>query len=728
MVYQIVNGRGKNGYEQVALGPRLPFSEEEKEQLASGFCSYKGVGSRMAGGSLPECFYYYHMMTQEGDAAVVGKTSYVKALASLLSGRRDTSISHKYIFTKEDEEQLVGNSELLFKVQTFCSVMEEKEQLNKEDIFTAYSPEHSFFEVLEHFRLKNCFSSFLYAVVNSCYIKRCRTYIYGLTDTKKDSDFAKELMYYVMQGMPVCWRRAIGFVTYSCGILEPGSNPMPHGVNVVFLGTMSSKKAFSEREKQNYYFNMPTGEGFIMPNFKQDKESEVFFDEIAAGYFDPSKKGLLSTFLEKNGGEFKAMDAEIPFVMISFSFYQLLGQLRDGEDLKRNQEETEKIFMEFLSYSPCFSKYMRSITIYFFRNYLKSFLQKRDGLHEHEWKLMQNALLNAKFLKKEIVDILARRFLKRTAESDAELKELLNQEYLYELKEAMLSSLYEENKWNELGAHCFEEEVRKEIRGKETTKSRIEYLIRALKRMYVKNRTFAGCSFMIETTDRLIDESLKTKSRVSCEELHYLYEELTQIEKNFSLRNVYRNIRKKYIADRIPIGEQLEELDESELESLSVFTRNELCDLCQEEGRMLYLGLLSKKIQKAVKEEPVEELVFHVQQLSRADFNDIAARVDFMQEEYLKASITVPESDKYMYYRYLLLTGYDVMALLKHVLYADSIKVIYHLLQKIEQMCEDGELILNESSLFYIRFTSDCLTRVFKRFKEKYHLSEKEIE
>lgn len=214
---------------------------------------------------LPEEFYFYNDVLSDGRVGIIGRTAFVKG-GEGISGARDTSFSHKYIFTGEDYEKLLTDASAIFETRRFF----ESAEGFLDGVATAVCPDMNGAGVPGGID-SNLFVQLLYCCIEAFSDPERRVYIILPENNRKGSMTAALIMKNVLKAVPCFLLANAGFLTYSPTFASNTLNPVPNSVSVVFISRTQDNLYRSGRlPGANFVFDFSEG---YYPNCEIDPKT-----------------------------------------------------------------------------------------------------------------------------------------------------------------------------------------------------------------------------------------------------------------------------------------------------------------------------------------------------------------------------------------------------------------------------------------------------------------------
>lgn len=327
--------------------------------------------------NLPECRYYYNMATQNGMTAIVGKTSFVPAGFSCLSGDRDTTLLHKYLLSGSERERFLNDRHHIFQLKKFCALAEEAESYLKEVQIEEETPQTEISEtellLLKFGITKDQTLPFLYEVMDAVGCVNGRVYITLPDNTKESTDAALRLCERILEVLPRAMAVNCGFLTYTAGF-HSASNKIPNGIKLIFIPRSSeNRKRYDKNAGCSYIIDPEAG---YLPN---DKVTHLFVLDILSNmeraFLTGEEDKTYRDILEQAGDVLKEGTTCTPAAFsCAFEFYRM--------DRERKQGKTELSNFGFLDY--IIETFMASETLHNLQGekdvceFLKEYLLKQD--------------------------------------------------------------------------------------------------------------------------------------------------------------------------------------------------------------------------------------------------------------------------------------------------------------------------------------------------------------
>lgn len=283
MIYDYIYGRLSDGYACINRDG-LPFMNADFDQLKS-LMTYEGPEDTGCT-ELPEEFYFYNEELSDGRVGIIGRTSFVPG-GTGISGARDTSFSHKYIFTGEDYEGLLKDSSLIFKTREYFDSADGYNAGIKAVSFPG--PEAA---VLPDYIDKNRFVLLLYCCIEAFADTGRRVYVILPENDRQGTVTATAIMKKLLEAVPSFLLSNAGFLTYSPTFDSNTLNPVPNGVSVVFIRRNQENIYRSARASAaNYVFDFSEQ---IYPSCEIDTKT---FNTIYAMWTRENVREVINDFL-----------------------------------------------------------------------------------------------------------------------------------------------------------------------------------------------------------------------------------------------------------------------------------------------------------------------------------------------------------------------------------------------------------------------------------------------
>ncbi|MCI8886593.1 MAG: hypothetical protein HFG70_00755 [Hungatella sp.] len=347
MISQFIYGRCRTGYSQIGDVGQDGYTEEDISgfQLLWNYELAEGCDRN----NRPECRNFYVSGTSAGPVVQVGRTAFVPAGTSQESGDRDTTLSHKYLFSQANYHALIKNPRSVFCIDNYCDTVEDAlERRNSIPSFGGKIPEESTRELLEYFGIpEEDAENFIYGILDCVGNLDSRIYIALPEWNSRGTNRAMALCGKILSCFPPFLVSACGFLTYTKTFHNSQTNMIPRTVKVVFYpNNQENVRKYPSVITSNYIVDMKNG---YMPVMETDDYTRELIRAFTACFLEGKKDNDWYLFFDSFGPRLP-WDALFSPENLScaYKFLQLLKELDEGWPTKFSIDEMYYIIENFL--------------------------------------------------------------------------------------------------------------------------------------------------------------------------------------------------------------------------------------------------------------------------------------------------------------------------------------------------------------------------------------------